>query len=215
MCIKTLSLQLSNFSSTHLSFELAQVNLKFRDNSVQFFCVYRPPPSKRNKLTETMFFEEFPNLLDYCNNFAPTPIILGDHNFWFDKPLKPNKAKMLDLLDVFNLSQSVKEPTHIKGHILDWVIFNPDTNTNVLLSTSVSHDLSSDHYAVCLDLNVDVPAPVPVYKELRSLRSIDKSARHSGTISGLVSSSLSSTADQLYSSLRATLDRHAPVSHVW
>ena len=61
-----------------------------------------------------MFFEEFPNLLNYCNNnFAPTPIILGDVNFWFDKPLKPNTAKMLDLLDVFNLSQSVKEPTHI------------------------------------------------------------------------------------------------------
>ena len=156
-----------------------------------------------------MFFEEFPNLLDYRNNFAPTPIILGDANFWFDKPLKPNTAKMLDLLDVLNLTQAVKERTPIKGHKLDWVIFNPDTD--VLRSTSVSHDLSSGHCIVCLDLNVDVPAPVPVYKELRSLRSMDKSAFRDD-LRSLVSSPHSSTEDQLDSTLRETLDKHAPVS---
>ena len=131
-------------------------------------------------------------------------------NFWFDKPLKPSTAKMRDLLDVFNLSQSVKEPTHIKGHILDWVIFNPDTD--VLRSTSMSHDLSSDHYAVCLNLNIDLPAPVPVYKELRSLRSMDKSVFRDD-LQSLVSSPLSSTADQLDSTLRETSTLRYP--DVW
>ena len=71
---------------------------------------------------------------------------------------------------------------------------------------SVSHDLSSDHYTICLDLN-----PVPVYKELRSLRSIDKTTFRDD-LQSLVSSPLFSTADQLDSTLRATLDKHAPVS---
>ena len=39
----------------HSSFELVQATLTLQKRSVQFFCLYRPPPSKKNKLSHSMF----------------------------------------------------------------------------------------------------------------------------------------------------------------
>ena len=47
-------------------------------------CVYRPPPSRKNKLTDAMFHDAFPDLLDFCYNLSGKCIILGDMNVHFD-----------------------------------------------------------------------------------------------------------------------------------
>ena len=41
-------------------FELVQATLTLQKRSVQFFCLYHPPPSKKNKLSDCMFLEQFP-----------------------------------------------------------------------------------------------------------------------------------------------------------
>ena len=46
------------------TFEASKSFLRFNANNFAFFCVYRPPPSKKNKLTVTEFLSEFEIFLD-------------------------------------------------------------------------------------------------------------------------------------------------------
>ena len=44
------------------SFESVELRLSNDSTSVSVICLYRPPPGKQNKLSNKMFFEEFPTL---------------------------------------------------------------------------------------------------------------------------------------------------------
>ena len=48
-------------------------------------------------------------------------LIVGDFNFHCDVPANTYTSRFIDLLDSFNLCQSVTTPIHRSGHILDWV----------------------------------------------------------------------------------------------
>ena len=62
--------------------------------------VYRPLPSRKNKLTDAMFHEEFPDLLDVSNNLTGKCITLGDMSVHFDSPKNPCTAELLSSLDM-------------------------------------------------------------------------------------------------------------------
>nr|KAG5691975.1 hypothetical protein BaRGS_011366 [Batillaria attramentaria] len=164
----------SSFQFAHSSFELVHTTLSLPSKLIHLFTVYRPPPSKKNKLTDSLFFDQFPDLLDYCNTLKGNLIILGDFNFHHDLPTNPNTARLLDILNMFSLSQAVKEPTHNRGHTLDWVLHREEDG--LLLSTQVSHAIESDHYCVINHLDVSIPLSKPVFIERRNLRAIDKPA---------------------------------------
>ena len=48
-----------SFPFPHISFELAQVTLGLNKQDISFYCVYRPPPSKTNKMTDLYFSTNF------------------------------------------------------------------------------------------------------------------------------------------------------------
>ena len=54
----------TNFDFTHTSFEVVQASITLQHNTLHFFCLYRPPPNRRNNLTDSMFTEQLPDLLD-------------------------------------------------------------------------------------------------------------------------------------------------------
>ena len=78
--------------------------------------IYRPPPSRKNKLTVSMFFEEFSQLIkhlveDYMYNHPL--VIAGDFNFTVDDLNHLDALKLTDLSESVNLIQHVKSPyTH-------------------------------------------------------------------------------------------------------
>ena len=47
---------------------------------------------------------------------------------------------------MFNLTQSVSEPTHNQGHLLD-LVFSKQSD-NILISTKLHHGLIFDHTAI-------------------------------------------------------------------
>lgn len=99
----------TRFSFDHSSFELAQVSVRLQHRVLHFFCVYRPPPSRKNKLTESMFFSQFPGLLDHCDSLPGLLCILGDFNFHLDQPQNPSTSKLLDFLRMQSLHQLVSD----------------------------------------------------------------------------------------------------------
>ena len=112
----------ATFDFDHTAFELLHLKLSVSQCAIHFLCLYRPPPSKKNRLTESMFFDQIPDMLEFCNQLKGNLLILGDFNIHFDRAESPATVRMNDLLRTFDLDQAVREPTHSHGHILDWII---------------------------------------------------------------------------------------------
>ena len=81
--------------SHHQSFEVIRLSLTLTSRNIHFFCLYRPPPSRNNQLTDSSFFSDFLFLLGQCNTLSSKSIILGDLNVHFDIPTNPLVLKIL------------------------------------------------------------------------------------------------------------------------
>jgi hypothetical protein len=99
----------------HKPFELVHVTLVLHNQTVNFFCIYRPPRSRMKKLSSTLFLEEFPNLLDFSNSIIGNPIILEDFNLHFDQPNSPKVRTILDSIQMFDLMLNVDKPITYLG----------------------------------------------------------------------------------------------------
>ena len=101
----------TNFDFTHTSFEVVQASIPLQNNTLHFFCLYRPPPNRRNNLTDSMFTEQLPDLLDFVFNLQGFVCLVGDMNINFDAPLQSLTKQTLTTLSLCNLVQ-VRTPTH-------------------------------------------------------------------------------------------------------
>ena len=121
-----------------------------------------------------MFLDQFPEFLDSCNSLPGQICILGDFNIHYDRPHDPVTANTLDILNMYNLQQTVVQSAHRQGHVLDWVIVRPDEGIHQ--STQVSDGLESDHRCVLVQFDVSVSRPPPVHLLVRNIRGIDRVA---------------------------------------
>ena len=64
---------------------------------IHFFCIYRPPPSSKNGLKNSMFINELPELLDYVNTLKGKTIILGDINVPYNNPQDWLTKQIIDI----------------------------------------------------------------------------------------------------------------------
>ena len=162
----------SSFSFEHNSFELFKATLSLEKRSVNIFCLFRPPPNRKNKLTDSLFIEQLFAFLEYCNSITGCLFISGDFNFHFDRHTNQHMSKILDLLKILNLAQSINLPTYTHGHILDWTIYHPDDN--ILMSSSVSNELTSDHFALLCSLDLRIPDSPSIKSSFCNIKCIDR-----------------------------------------
>ena len=166
-----------------------------------------------------MFSDQFSVLLDHCNSLPGDLCVLGDFNIHFDLPHNPTTTKLLDLLRMLSLHQTVKQSTHRQGHIIVWVIERPDdgdwvierSDDGVLKSTVVSSTLESDHKCVITRFEVNISPPPPVFRHVRNLRAIDCTVFRHDLHSELSRLEHPST-EQSNAALQSVLDKHTPVS---
>ena len=92
-----------------------------------------------------MFYDQFSDFLKHSDSLPGKTLLMGDFNFHFENVENNNSRKLHDIIHMLNLAQSVSEPTHNQGHLLD-LVFSSD---NILISTQLHHGLtSSDHTAI-------------------------------------------------------------------
>ena len=193
----------------HTSFEVVQASITLQHNTLHFFCLYRPPLNRRNNLTDSMFTEQLPDLLDYVNNLPGFVCLVGDMNIQFDNPLQSLSKHTLTTLSLHNLVQVNNEPTHRCGHIIDWVIVRPDDDIHRKSTVTDSHE--SDHYCTKSYFNVSASKPFTLYRTVMNISNID----HPSFItefSGVSEFSSVENADQFCDFLRTVIDKHAPPS---
>ena len=164
---KNLAVSTRDFAFT--AFEICEVRLSYDGHTAVFLSVYRPPPSRQNKLTNTMFLEQFSHLLESyvsCDRL----FVVGDLNVHFDKPSDPSTSALNVVLDNLSLHQLVNVPTHRRGHTLDWLITNRATD---VLDLTVVDMLLSDHFVISFDLLLRKPIREKRKLISRNIRAID------------------------------------------
>ena len=115
---------------------------------------------------------------------------------------------MHDISEIFSLSQSVTEPTHKHGHLLD--LFFHRHNQCLIHSTCLDCGLTSDHIAVLCQLDIPKPAVQPVTTQFRSISKIDKNSFRQDLAQS--TTPLTPITD-FNRQLRCVLDKHASFCH--
>ena len=150
------------------SFELSLFELR-RSDPVLCAVIYRPPKYNKD------FIEDFSEFLGGVLSKYDKLLIVGDLNVHVCCISKPLAKDFLDVLDSFNLTQHITEPTHELGHTLDLVISIGLNISNVQVRPTVC----SDHFPVFFDFVLPCDASkscVPVC-QCRVLKT-----RHSHTV---------------------------------
>ena len=88
------------------SFEAVDMHLSLDHVSVVFVCLCRPPPSKHNNLTNSMFLEEFLELLSQYTDSRRDIVYLGDSNFHCDDSSDGQVSRLKTLLTDHNLTSA-------------------------------------------------------------------------------------------------------------
>ena len=149
-----------------------QASITLQHNALHFLCLYRPPPNRRNNLTDSMFNEQLPDLLDYVNNLLGFVCLVGDMNIHFDNLLLSLTKQTLTTLSLHNLVQVINKPTHRCGHIIDWVIVRPDDDIHG--ESTDTDSLESDNYCTKSYFNVSVSRPSTLCRTVRNIANIDR-----------------------------------------
>ena len=132
------------------SFDMCELRLYHQGRTLTFIFLYRPPPSKKNRLTSRTFVQEFQDLLD--GHFATKDFfVIGDVNLHFDSDKETYSVILKNALKDRNLDQLVNVPTHVKGHTLDWLVTNA---SELIENLSVDDRGLSDHFLVSLHLRL-------------------------------------------------------------
>ena len=105
-----------------------------------------------------MFFDLFSDFIEHSDSLPGKTLLMGDFHFHFEN-VENNSRKLHDIVDMFNLTQSISEPTQNQGHLLD-LVFSKQSD-NILISTKLHHGLTSDHTAILCKRDVSVPVQKP------------------------------------------------------
>ena len=140
----TRNIAVSTRDFVFIPFEICEVHLSCDGHTAMFLCVYRPPSSRQNKLTNALFLEQFSGLLESYVSCGRL-FVVGDFNVHFDKPSDSTTSALNVLLDNLSLHQLVNVPTHWGGRTLDWLILNCATD---VLDLTVVDILLSDHFVI-------------------------------------------------------------------
>ena len=189
---------------------ICEVRLFYDGHTAVYLNVYRPPPSRQNKLTNAMFFEQSSDLLESyvsCDRL----FVVGDLNVHFDNPSDPTTSALNVVLDNLSLHQLVNVPFHQRGHTLDWLITNRATD---VLDLTVVDMLLSDHFVISFDLWLRKPVRGKKKITSRNIGAIDMYGFRTDVHNLLGSVTQPDSTDPLgvYNTcLRQLLDRHAPL----
>ena len=93
----------SNQSKRFRHFEYIDCKLDVKGNPVNLSVVYRPPPSKKNGLKNSVFFKEWSLYLERHATSQSETLLLGDLNFHLDVSDDSDSKRFTGILDSLGL----------------------------------------------------------------------------------------------------------------
>lgn len=191
------------------SFECLEVTVSGSSAAIKLAIVYRPPPSAANGLSNTDFHSDFADYITTLHSSSSKIVMVGDFNIHWENINDSESSQFHQLLSSTNFSQHVSSPTHIGGHMLDWIVSRPTDN---IVDTVNVGDLISDHNIVHCNLHLCRPSLPMKNITFRRLKVIDHDAikrdlMHSKIVALKDTAPSPATYNRCLSDL---LDLHAP-----
>ena len=181
---------------------------------LRLVIVYTPPYSAAHPITSSTFFPEFSEYLESLV-LSKVPIcIYGDFNVHLDVSDDADTIAFADLLGSLCLTQHVKSPTHVMGHILDLII--SCSSDNIIKGTPSPDSFLSDHCSVLCCLNVRKVLATVKHISFRKLKSLDlvafKNDIASSDLCNIASKDCNEVAELYNNCMHSILDHHAPMT---
>ena len=202
-------------------FEHMDCDLSVDKTSFRLAVVYRPGPTKENRLKNAVFFYQWSTFLAEYATQSKEIVIVGDLNFHVDVKNNHEAQRFADTLNTCGLRQHVHEPTHVLGHTLDVVISRD--GSNVVSGISVTDSglcdhagkLTKDHFAVSFKTTLAKPAPIWKEISFRKIRAIDIDSFKEDILASPQLCSTNGTVENLVTAynvgLISLIDKHAPI----
>ena len=176
--------------------------------------VYRPPYSVAHPVTSSTFFPEFSEYLKSLV-LSKVPICTsGDFNVHLDVSGNADTIAFADLLESLCLTQHVKSPVPVIGHIVDLIITR--SSDNIIKGTPSPDSFLSDHCSILCCLNVTKVLATVKQISFRKLKSLDlvafKNDVASSDLYNITSTDCNEVAELYNNCMRSILDRHAPMT---
>jgi hypothetical protein len=191
--------------------ETMVIELTLKDKRWAMVAAYRPPST-----TDVVFSREMTTQLDKLSVYYDNLIIIGDLNY----DLLSDKAKpLLDLCDIFDLKNIVKNPTCNTIHgtsLIDVILTNRPTlfkNTNVYPCS-----VSDCHCMILTQMKISVQRKYAKSVKYRSMKTLN----NQDFVKDIVSEHLERCVDQdsvhnawkmFQDGLSAVIDIHAPIKN--
>ena len=153
------------------SFEVLELMLTTRGDSLCLCVIYRPPSRGKHSRPMSVFLQDFQCYMDTHITLPSKLVVLGDFNVHVDRKDNADARKFVDLLFSLNLEQHVHCPTHKHGHTLDLVILRTTDAPPVQLE--VHPAVLSDHSPITFKLHTRMPVPTKKHVSYRLVKKID------------------------------------------
>lgn len=143
--------------------QIIGINVKLKINSINIFCAYIPPISKRNKQEIDLILEEIDLIFQEMDNHKPY-ILLGDLNAhsksWYCKDDNRQGRILKNTIENHNCNIiNNSSPTHynsVNNSIIDLIIISSDLNLKLNYFTVKDDDLTSDHQLIMANFNLEL-----------------------------------------------------------
>ena len=176
-------------------------------------CLYGPPPNRKNKLSNQLFLQEFPEFLTQFAGSHSDLVLLGDFNFHYDDCADTQVNRLKTMLSDHGLTQLVDVPTHRCGHTLAWAAVRSDVSCLVLERVDDMTGLS-DHSSRLCRMTIIAPSKSKRTVTSRNTKAVslpDFQADVKCFADRYSQCPDRDLADSYSAGLRAAMDRHAPL----
>ena len=134
-------------------------------------CLYRTLPSRKNKLSNQLFLQEFSEFLTQFAGSHSNLVLVDDFNFHYDDCADTQVNRLKTLLSDHGLTQLVDVPTHRCGHTLDWAVVLSDVSCFVL---EIVEDMTGlyDHKSLLCQMTITAPSKVKRTVIARNIKAV-------------------------------------------
>ena len=157
---------------------------------------------------------DFTVLLEGLSISAGELVLMGDFNFHVENHENDQHAQqLLSLIGAFGLIQHVRQPTHLRGHTLDLIIYR--FSETIVHKVTVENPMISDHKSVILTINMQRPT-LPMKKiKYRIWKNFDlgkfKTDITNSELTLNMPVGVNSATNQYQTVLSKLLEKHAPL----
>ena len=136
------------------TFETICSNFSINKIAITLVNLYRPPYSVKNQHTIKQFLEEFDVFLSFLYELKGFLLLFGDFNINVMDKQNKYPQEFTNLLETYNLTQLIKQSTHVKGGAIDLIIVDKKLEEYVI-SPLVCNDFQTDHFPLKMEIKAE------------------------------------------------------------